>query len=120
MVPKIVSETYPLPRENWRISVKRPKNGQTRPKTAKRRQNRSSWPPTWSLPRSALFACRLDAQNTTFYYVFLAHQGPLPDIETQRGTVRAAIVAGQSPLAGDKRGYNYPLGGCWKEKLKKK
>ena len=67
------------------------------------------------------------AENTMFYEGFLALQGRLRDIEGQRGTngartgheqgrVGAAHLAGEGPLAGDKRGYKYPLGGIWKEK----
>ena len=67
--------------------------------------------PKRSLSESALSAFRVLAQNHMFYYVFLAHQGRLPDIEGQKGTVGAAPLAGLSPLAGDKRGYKYPLGG---------
>ena len=44
----------------------------------------------------------------------------LPDIEPQKGTTGAAPLAGEGPLAGDKRGYKYPLGGIWKEKSKGK
>ena len=57
-----------------------------------------------------------------FYEVFLALQGRLPDIEDRlghaQGTPGAAHLAGEGSLAGDKRGYKYPLGGIWKEKNK--
>ena len=51
---------------------------------------------------------------------FFGPPGPLPDIEEGKGhaqgTLGAAHLAGEGSLAGDKRGYKYPLGGIWKEK----
>ena len=51
---------------------------------------------------------------------FLALQGRFPTSRNEKGTLTAAHLAGKGSLAGDKRGYKYPLGGIWKEKSKEK
>ena len=58
------------------------------------------------------------AKTPCFTRVFSHTRAAFPTSGNGWGTVRAAHLAGQGPLAGDKRGYKYPLGGIWKERAR--